>query len=170
MHFERRTTRGWLTVAAVLTGMGLAAVMDGITLHQLLHWHHFDHQGSIGPMLTSDGLFHGFAVLMLVAGVIGVMRVRDRTRLATGAGLLLGFGGFNFFDGIVVHKVLRLHQIRHDMDGRILYDIAWFAISGLIIAAGIALYLRGRAENTPRPRRQEGVSEPGASVIDVDPA
>lgn len=39
-------------------------------------------------------------------------------------GMLFGAGGFQLFDGVVDHKVLRLGQVRY-VENLWLYDLAW---------------------------------------------
>lgn len=65
-------------------------------------------------------------------------RLRERQAWARGlglAGLFLGTGGFQLFDGIVDHKLLRVHQVRY-VDNLIVYDIAWNAGAILLIVTG----------------------------------
>ncbi len=66
-------------------------------------------------------------------------------------GLVTGFGAFNLFDGIVDHKLLRLHQIRPGSDNLIVYDVVWIATSAVILALGVTLLRKRRATpETPR--------------------
>jgi uncharacterized membrane protein len=57
---------------------------------------------------------------------------------------IAGFGGFNLFDGLIDHKLLRLHQIRPGAASQLPYDVAWIASSVLILAVGVALLRAGR--------------------------
>jgi uncharacterized membrane protein len=58
--------------------------------------------------------------------------------------VLLGMGGFQTWDGVVDHKVLRVHQVRYgvDLTG---YDVVWTGAGVLVLLAGAALVLRGRS-------------------------
>jgi uncharacterized membrane protein len=57
--------------------------------------------------------------------------------------LLIGAGGFELYDGIVQHKILKLHQIRDHV--RIwLYDLTWNVLAAVLIIIGIVL-MTGRA-------------------------
>jgi uncharacterized membrane protein len=58
-------------------------------------------------------------------------------------GALLGWGGFQLYDGLVHHKVLGLHQIRYGVD-LLPYDVAWNVAAVLGLVAGATLLLRAR--------------------------
>ncbi|HEV3011777.1 MAG TPA: DUF2243 domain-containing protein, partial [Actinomycetota bacterium] len=99
----------------VLTGIGIAGTLDEVVLHQLLAWHHFYDRSTPTVGLVSDGLFHLLSTALLVLGVIQLVERRrttsDPPRIAL-AGILLGAGGFNLYDGTIQHKLLGLHQVR----------------------------------------------------------
>lgn len=64
-------------------------------------------------------------------------------RIAVWAGFFFGMGVFQLFDGIVDHKLLRIHQIRY-VDNVVLYDLIWNAAGLLLLLAGFIIYLRAR--------------------------
>lgn len=109
---------------------------------------------SIG--LLSDGLLHTAELLGLVTGVVLYADLRRRGTLSPAharAGLFLGLGAFQLFDGVVDHKVLRTHQVRYGVE-LLPYDLAWNAAALVLLAIGAALY--ARAARTPRtPGRPE---------------
>lgn len=122
------------------------AAVDEIVFHQLLSWHHFYDRSTSRIGLLSDGLLHAFELILLVAGFFLLADLRRRGTLHTRrawAGFLLGAGGFQLFDGVVVHKILRLHQIRYDVD-LFVYDATWIASAVLLLVAGAAVLLVGR--------------------------
>ena len=122
------------------------AAVDEIVFHQLLSWHHFYDRSTARIGLLSDGLLHAFELILLVAGFFLLADLRRRGTLHTRrawAGFLLGAGGFQLFDGVVVHKILRLHQIRYDVD-LFVYDATWIASAVLLLVAGAAVLLVGR--------------------------
>ncbi len=132
--------------ATLLVGVGLMAAVDEIVFHQLLGWHHFYDRATPAVGLLSDGLLHAAELVALVAGGFGLAELRARRALAPGharAGLFLGAGGFQLFDGIVDHKVLRLHQVRYDV-ALLPYDVAWNASALLLLAVGAVLLARAR--------------------------
>jgi uncharacterized membrane protein len=100
---------------AVLVGVGVAGSLDEIVLHQLLRWHHSYDRASQAAGLIADGIFHLGSTAALVIGLVLLVQ-----RWPTGpgplrqaaAGILLGAGGFNLYDGTVQHKLLDLHQVR----------------------------------------------------------
>ncbi len=52
-------------------------------------------------------------------------------------------GGFQLFDGIVSHKLLRIHQIRYGVD-LFAYDLAWNLSALALLLVGAWLYRRAR--------------------------
>lgn len=136
-----------LVWTGALLGIGLVASLDEIIFHQLLQWHNFYVDTDIDGRVFSDGLLH-LATTALLA--IGAARLwMDRTILAAAgnrfvliASILIAGGGFQVFDGIVNHKILRLHPIREDAGSLLLYDLAWNAGGVLLILAGLAVWQR----------------------------
>jgi len=139
--------------AGALVGVGLMAGLDEIVFHQLLGWHHLYDRGTLAAGLTADGLLHLVEVVLYAVGVVALYRLVLRRAVvwsAVGAGLLLGAGGFQLFDGTVNHKVLRLHQIRYGVEIAP-YDVLWNLVAVALIAAGAVLLVRTRARSTPQP-------------------
>jgi uncharacterized membrane protein len=141
-------TRGQgLLWPGVLSGIGLAGTLDEVVLHQLLGWHHFYDRSTPTAGLVSDGLFHLFSTTLLVIGVIQLVERRrtspDPPRLAL-AGILLGAGGFNLYDGTIQHKLLALHQVRANAPNNLPYDLAFLAIAAVVFAGGVILLRRTR--------------------------
>jgi uncharacterized membrane protein len=131
-----------------LIGVGLMAAIDEIVFHQLLSWHHFYDRSTSEVALLSDGILHAAELVVLVAGFFLFADLRRRHALASRsawAGLFLGLGGFQLFDGVVDHKVLRLHQVRYGVD-TVPYDLAWNGAALLLLAVGVTLAVRSRSE------------------------
>ena len=134
-------------VSGVLQGIGIAGFVDEAVFHLLLHWHHFYDRSTPAAGLVSDGVFHAFSWFAMVAGLmlLSELRARGQFRFTRWlGGLLVGLGGFQFYDGIVQHKLLRLHQIRYDVDIAP-YDVVWNVLAVVALGAGIALLARTRA-------------------------
>lgn len=130
----------------VLVGIGLMAAVDEIIFHQLLGWHHFYDGATPAIGLLSDGLLHAGEVVALVAGFFILLDLRQHNALHlthTWAGGFLGAGSFQVFDGIINHKVLRLHQIRYDVP-ILPYDVMWNLIGIALIIVGVLLLRRAR--------------------------
>jgi uncharacterized membrane protein len=127
----------------VLMGVGVAAFIDETVFHQLLHWHHFYDKSTPDVGLVSDGFFHAGGWLAMVAGLFlfaDLQRRRVTVPKRVWAGALIGWGGFQLYDGLVQHKILGLHQIRYDVD-LTPYDLAWNISGAVGLATGIALLL-----------------------------
>ncbi len=132
---------------AVLIGVGIMAAIDEIIFHQLLAWHHFYDQATPAISLLSDGLLHAGELMAIVAGFFLWADLRQRQvldSLSAWAGFFLGAGGFQAFDGIIDHKVLRLHQIRYGVD-LVPYDVAWNLAGACLILIGVILLFRARS-------------------------
>jgi uncharacterized membrane protein len=133
-------------LSGALLGVGIAAFVDETVFHQLLHWHHFYDRSTPAAGLVSDGLFHAFGWFATVAGLFAFADLRRRAAVWPArwwAGLLLGAGAFQLYDGTVQHKLLRLHQIRYVAD-LAPYDWTWNVLALCLLAAGVLL-LRRRA-------------------------
>lgn len=76
--------------------------------------------------------------------LLSEVRRRELAPRAAWGGVLLGAGGFQMFDALVNHKVLRVHQVRYDVD-LLPYDAGWIASALVLLAAG-AVLLRRRPE------------------------
>jgi uncharacterized membrane protein len=147
MANDRGDGRPSLLWPGILVGIGLAGTLDEVVLHQLLGWHHFYDRSTTTAGLVSDGLFHLFSTAVLVIGLIQLVERRrttsDPPRLAL-AGILLGAGGFNLYDGTIQHKLLGLHQVRAGAPDNLPYDLAFLAIAATLALAGALLLRRTR--------------------------
>jgi uncharacterized membrane protein len=135
-------------LTGVLSGVGVAGFIDETVFHQLLHWHHFYDRGSAGAGLVSDGFFHAGSWLCVVAAAFlfaDLQRRHTAVPRRIRAGALLGWGGFQLYDGLVQHKLFGLHQIRYHVDV-LPYDLVWNLAGGLALVIGAVLLIReGRA-------------------------
>lgn len=131
---------------AALIGVGLMAAVDEIVFHQLLRWHHFFDLATPAIGLVSDGLLHAGELIAIVAGFFLLADLRRRNVLAVRhawAGFFLGAGAFQVFDGLVHHKLLRVHQVRY-VDNLLAYDLAWNLAGLALILVGWLLLRRAR--------------------------
>lgn len=143
--------------AGFVLGMAAMAGIDEIVFHQLLGWHHFSDNATPAIGLLSDGLLHAAELFALAAGFFLLLDASRRDELwpaAAGAGLLVGLGTFQLFDGVVDHKILRVHQIRYDVD-LLPYDVAWIGGAIVLLVAGLIVtaVLGRRAGAAPHRRR-----------------
>ncbi|MDP9388729.1 MAG: DUF2243 domain-containing protein [Actinomycetota bacterium] len=143
----RADRRRSLLVAGMI-GVPVMAALDTIVFHQLLRWHHFYDSSTQDVGLLSDGLLQATYLGLLVAGFLYLAALQRRHVVAHGpawAGFVLGLGAFQLFDGLVNHKVLRVHQIRYGVDDLLPYDLTWnlFGVFLLVLGALLARRARG---------------------------
>ncbi|TDC65066.1 DUF2243 domain-containing protein [Actinomadura sp. GC306] len=133
--------------SAALIGVALMAAVDEIVFHQLLGWHHFYDRSTPAIGLLTDGLLHTAELLGLVIGFVWWADLRRDRALSAAhawAGLFLGLGGFQLFDGLIDHKVLRIHQVRYDVPDLLPYDLVWNGAALILLAIGAVLAVRAR--------------------------
>jgi uncharacterized membrane protein len=136
--------------AAVLLGIGLGGLVDGIVLHQLLQWHHLVSSrvsmhtlDGLETNTLADGVFHAVAFAVTALGLYLFWRAwRDGEAAPTGRVLvgllLLGWGVFNGLDGVVSHLALGLHHVREDAS-HVAYDAPFGAFALLQMWLGARL-------------------------------
>ncbi len=143
-----------LVTAALLLGVGLGGFFDGILLHQILQWHNM--LSSVVPPvdlvsmkvnMVWDGLFHAFTWLVTVAGVLLLWRAgrqgaADLSGRNLAGGMLLGWGLFNFVEGVIDHQLLGVHHV-HPGANELAWDLGFLA-SGLVMIVAGALLIRAK--------------------------
>lgn len=133
-------------LSGVLLGVAFMAGVDEIIFHQVLGWHHFYDRSTPALGLLSDGLLHAAELMVIVAGMFvlaDVLRARSFVPAFFRAGLFLGLGGFQLFDGLVNHKALQVHQIRYGVP-LLPYDVAWNLAGLFLLLVGVGLHRRAR--------------------------
>ena len=138
MATNTRSLNFW---AGIFFGLGAIAFIDETVFHQLLHWHHFYDKSTLAVGLISDGLFHAFSWFATVASLFIVAHLRklrawDKRRWIGAS--VLGAGVFQLYDGIIQHKIFRLHQIRYDVE-IFYYDLVWNVLAIFMILIGWGL-------------------------------
>ncbi|WP_432542984.1 DUF2243 domain-containing protein [Kineococcus sp. SYSU DK002] len=149
---DRRTL-----LSGLLFGAGIAASMiDLFVFHLALHWHHFYDRSTPAVALTADGFFHAAGWGITVWGLFLLADVRRRTAASGGVtwkrwvgAVVTGVGGFQLFDGVVDHKLLRIHQIRYGVD-LLPYDLVWNGAAVLLVAVGLVVLRRNRPRGGAR--------------------
>lgn len=149
-------------LAGILLGIGLGGFFDGIVLHQLLQWHHMLSDHGDYPVTTVaglkvnvlwDGLFHTLTYIAVAAGLFVLWRAarqphsRWSSKLFVGM-MLVGFGLFNAVEGLINHQILGIHHVNQTVsrDHWIWWDLAFLIWGAAMIAGGLILASRGRAE------------------------
>ena len=133
-------------ISGVLIGIGVAAFLDEVLFHQLLHWHHFYDKSTATAGLVSDGFFHAGGWLAVVVGLFlfaDLQRRGDTVVHRVWAGGFLGWGAFQVYDGLIQHKIFGLHQIRYDVD-LLAYDLVWNLSGAAGILIGVLVLYRKR--------------------------
>jgi uncharacterized membrane protein len=139
--------QGVLISAGILLGTGMGGFVDGIALHQILQWHNM--LSSVRPPtdlvsmkynMVWDGLFHAFTWIMVGLGVWRLWVAGKRPDVAWSArtfvgSLLLGWGLFNFVEGMIDHQILGLHHV-HPGAGQLTWDLGFLAFGVIEIVAG----------------------------------
>lgn len=131
-------------IATFPLGIGMMAAVDEIIFHQMLAWHHFFDWSTPAFGLFSDGLLHSAELIVFVLGFFMFIDLRARgalDRFRAWAGFFFGMGSFQLFDGIIDHKLLRLHQIRY-VENLLLYDLAWNGFGLLLLLTGYLFWRR----------------------------
>jgi uncharacterized membrane protein len=144
--------------SGLLIGVGIAAFVDEVVFHQLLSWHHFYDKSTTEVGIFSDGLFHAFGWFAMVTGLVLLADLRRRRSLPSRlvlAAALLGAGAFQLLDGVVAHKLLRIHQIRYNT-GITPYDLVWNIVAVLLIAVGGIVLSRFRTGVPAEGNRRSG--------------
>jgi uncharacterized membrane protein len=127
-----------------LFGLGLVGFIDETVFHQLLHWHHFYDKSTTDIGLVSDGIFHAFSWFATIGSSFMLADLHRRHafwRKRWVGGLFLGAGSFQLYDGVVQHKLMKLHQIRYNVDIT-LYDAVWNITAFAMIVVGFVLLVR----------------------------
>ena len=149
-----------LLTPAILLGIGLGGLLDGIVLHQILQWHHVLSADGCCPTSTlggledntlADGVFHLAVLIVTFAGAAAALTAWRDGRLAPpwraqiGA-LLIGWGIFNLIDS-ANHFLLELHHVRDDLGGPAGWDLGFAFFALALICTGAALITSTRARN-----------------------
>jgi uncharacterized membrane protein len=146
-----------ITRPAVLLGIGLGGLFDGIVLHQILQWHHMLTSHPDFPATTVrglevntvwDGLFHAATYVFIT---VGLLMLWERARSGgiawswrTLVGwILAGWGAFNLVEGVIDHHILQIHHVRSGPN-RLAWDLAFLAFGVVLLAIGLAI---GRSES-----------------------
>lgn len=158
MATDVERARRFPAFAGILLGLGLGGFFDGIVLHQILQWHNMG--SAVVPPTTMeamaanmrwDGLFHLATLLLTLAGVLALYGEGRRgtapptLRVLFGQ-MILGWGAFNFVEGLVDHHLLELHHVR-DVPLHIpAYDWIFLGVGGVgLVVLGWLLARPGSA-------------------------
>lgn len=154
-----------LIIAAILLGMGLAGVTDGILFNHLLQWHQLLSSKIPGDTIDGkainhfwDGVYHGFSWLLTASGIfllwslVGRNDVSRSNRVFFGS-FLLGYGIFIFLEGVLNHHILSLHHVNETSLYKMWWDIGFLLVGGLIAITGWITILQKQPLVEKRPTR-----------------
>ena len=138
---------------ALLLGLGLGGLLDGVVLHQLLQWHHMlsswypvDSIANLRINTLWDGIFHSFTYVLIVTGVFLLWRAAEDhrfpwTRLQFAGAMLCGWGVFNVVEGLIDHILLGIHHVNETVPRAawVWWDVGFLLAGGMMIVAGLWL-------------------------------
>lgn len=145
--------------AGFVLGLGLGGLFDGIVLHQILGWHHMicttetcqpDSVAALEKQITQDGVFNFTVWVITLTGIMLLFRAarlqpsRWSPKVFLGA-ILVGWGTFNFVEGLVDHQILGLHHVLPGNPHQFLFDMLFLASGLLLAAVGWTMARKGRA-------------------------
>ncbi len=138
-----------LSTASTVLGIGIGGFIDGIVFHQILQWHEML-SNKIPPVnllaksvnMFWDGIFHGFCLLVVIAGIIMLFKTLGRTNInrSTGllsGGLLTGWALFNIIEGVIDHHILKLHNVREITTSINAWNFGFLAVSLVMLLIGL---------------------------------
>ena len=161
--------------AGILLGVGLGGFFDGIILHQVLQWHHM--LTSAGYPTSSiahleintlwDGVFHLTTYVSVFLGLIILWKRAHRThvrwpgKLLAGT-LLVGFGVFNFVEGLIDHHILGLHHVNETVPPEqwIYWDLGFLIWGALMLGVGWSLLKTGQEQTAEEQGSSGGFLPP----------
>jgi uncharacterized membrane protein len=149
-----------LITAGVFIGIGLGGFVDGILFHQILQIHSMlstrhtpNTVANLEINMVWDGLFHVLTWAMTVIGLILLWRAVRRPevplagRTLVGASIL-GWGLFNFVEGIIDHHILHVHHVVERM-GVSVFDFLFLGSGLLMIGIGCVSIAQSRKSYPP---------------------
>lgn len=160
MNTTNKTNYKPLVTSGVFMGIGLGGFFDGILFHQLLQIHNMLSakfpKTSIANMEINmfwDGLFHTLTYTMTLVGLGLLWKAGKRSdvpwsgKTFMGA-MLLGWGLFNFLEGIIDHHILQIHHVV-ETHGLSAFDYAFAASGVILIIAGWMAMRSARQDAQP---------------------
>ncbi len=159
---NKQMHQGPVVSSGILLGAGLGGFIDGIVLHQILQWHNML-SSSRPPIdlvtmkynMVWDGLFHAATWLLVAAGLARLWMAGLRSDVAWSTesfvgSLFVGFGLFNFVEGLIDHQLLGIHHV-HPGAHQLAWDLGFLA-SGVVMMLGgtLAIHAASGRASTPR--------------------
>lgn len=146
-----------LIAAGTLMGIGMGGFVDGILFHQILQLHSMlsakliqDTVVNIKTSMVWDGLFHALTWIATAISIKLLWQVGKQHNVPWNGNtffgsLFLGWGIFNFVEGIIDHLILGIHHVVERI-GLSVYDYLYIATGVLFIMIGLGFIRKGRNE------------------------
>lgn len=143
--------------AGMFLGLGLGGMIDGIVLHQILQLHAMvtaklpkTSVVNVEVNMFWDGMFFAATWAMTLVGVTLLWRavVKERVLLSTKCfvgSMLMGFGAFNFVEGLIDHHIFHLHHVVERL-GVSVFDYAFLASGVVLFVAGWSMVSASRKD------------------------
>lgn len=147
-----------LAAASVVLGIAVGGFCDGIVFHEILQWHGMLTNKIAANTLINknvnvfwDGIFFGFIWITTIIGLYLLWQLLhrpfiNRSGLLLSGGMFLGWGIFNFAEGLINHHILGLHNIREASANPESWNYGFLAFSVLLILLGYILIKKGKAD------------------------
>lgn len=136
--------------AGTMLGMGMGGFIDGIIFHQVFQTHSMlssrlpqDDLINVKVSMVWDGMFHMLTWIFTAIGLNMLWQAAkavDRVwsgRMMWGA-LIMGWGIFNFVEGLIDHYLLGIHHVVERL-GLSVYDHLYIGSGLLFVIAGYFL-------------------------------
>jgi uncharacterized membrane protein len=143
--------------SGIFLGIGLGGFFDGILFHQILQTHAMltgklpkTSIANVEVNMFWDGMFHAVTWTMTLVGLILLWqavtthRVHLSTKCFAGS-MLIGWGLFNFVEGLVDHHLLGLHHVVERL-GLSVFDYAFLASGILLMGIGWSMVKASRKD------------------------
>jgi uncharacterized membrane protein len=146
-----------LIAAGVLLGIGMGGFVDGIVFHQILQLHAMlsnrlpkDTLANQQINMFWDGMFHALTWVTTAVGLWMLWRalVREdvpKSGITCFGAMWLGWGLFNFVEGIIDHQILQLHHVVEN-GNHLVWDMAFLASGVVFMGVGWGLMRAGRTQ------------------------
>jgi uncharacterized membrane protein len=137
------------SVAGMTIGFGMGGLLDFLLLHLILQWHHMI-SSRVPPVglealqenIFWDGIGQAAMWIIVFAGVFFLLGAARNsgglpsalpTRLAFLGYFVIGWGVFNFLDGVVNHHLLGLHNVREDVPNVMAWNLGFLLVAGILL-------------------------------------
>jgi uncharacterized membrane protein len=140
-----------LLTAAIVIGMGIGGLIDGIVFHQVLQWHTMLSNKLSNYVLENialntfwEAILFAYTLTLVITGIIMLWKTVNRPEALQSAnlfaaGLLIGWGLFNLVEGVIDHHIFKLHNVFATSGSPALWNDLFLGFSLALIAIGLLL-------------------------------